>query len=296
MRLFLVVTLAGCASSVSATEDDAGSLDIAVDQPSTEIADTITTDTTDAASKPDANDGSTCSLLPSPCQKGDSCDGVCGGRCVAWEYTLSSNRLALDHVCLRSSTRFPNSCSANLVGLSFCQTDEVCNIRLDPDGRISQSPGRVCVDVSMCVEFVRRFDRENPNATSRQGCWYSDMTLARTGVRAPARCLSAGRRTCGVGCAPCPEGSVCTWSSERYPTGLCMPIRPENNPVFQYATCAAPNRIWPCGAGQACLQPLRGNADRFADSARAGMCITTEECRAAAATFPDGYQCTYRPW
>jgi hypothetical protein len=171
----------------------------------------------------------------------------------------------------------------------------VCNTFVDSDGIVNPGSRHVCVDTAMCVEYTRRFDREHPEALARQACWYSDMTLARTGVRAPARCLRAGLQTCGVGCPACAGGTVCTWSSERYPTGLCVPIRPENNP-FQHASCAAPNTIWPCGVGQACLQPLRGTVDRYEDRRRGGICITTEDCRGAAAAFPDGYQCTYRPW
>ena len=251
-------------------------------------------DVDDSGARMDVGDDSTCSHLPSACVKGKPCDNICGGQCVAWEYDTASRSLATDYVCIRSSTRFPSRCSANIVGSSFCGFDEVCSMFMRADGTFVQSVSPDCVDITMCVEYTRRFDREHPEAVARQACWYSDMTIARTGVRAPARCLWSGMQTCGVGCASCAVGTVCTWSSERYPTGFCMPIRPSN--PFQHATCAAPNTVWPCGAGQACLQPLRGNADRFEDRRRGGLCITTEDCRAAAAAFPDGYQCTYRPW
>jgi hypothetical protein len=295
MRVLLVVLLTACASSISATTNDAEKEDSDATQISIDVTDATTADTADAAHPVDEGVDGTCLRRPIPCSQGDTCDEVCGGQCVGWQYLVSVTRIARDYVCIRSSTRFPAQCSPNIVGSSFCGVDEVCNQFIGPDGMIVQGTATKCVDAAMCVEYAQRFDREHPEALARQACWYSDMTIARTAVRAPALCLRAGLQTCGVGCAPCAAGTVCTWSSERYPTGFCMPIRPQDNP-FQHATCAAPNTVWPCGAGQACLQPLRGTVDGFEDRRRGGLCITTEDCRAAAAALPDGYRCTYRPW
>jgi len=295
MRVLLVVLLTACASSISATNNDATVRDADAAQIFIDAIDALTEDTSDSAQFIDTGDGSACSQLPAPCTKGELCDSICGGQCIGWEFSTASSALEREYVCIRSSTRFPSRCSANIVGLLFCGDSEVCNMFMRPDGTFVQSVSPDCVDTAMCVEYAQRFDREHPEALARQACWYSDMTIARTAVRAPALCLRAGLQTCGVGCAPCAAGTVCTWSSERYPTGFCMPIRPQDNP-FQHATCAAPNTVWPCGAGQACLQPLRGTVDGFEDRRRGGLCITTEDCRSAAAALPDGYRCTYRPW
>ncbi|MDO9022194.1 MAG: hypothetical protein Q7V43_35025 [Myxococcales bacterium] len=147
---------------------------------------------------------------------------------------------------------------------------------------------------SDCLALQQRLAQEHPesDALIRPGCFYSDRTYARTGQLAPARCLGVGVRTCGLGCDACPGDAshpgVCLFVSEASPTGVCARVADSG---YLDRPCSRLAKSNPCGFGEACVLPLRNNADRIADTARDGICIERASCQAIAAQVPESYFC-----
>ena len=143
------------------------------------------------------------------------------------------------------------------------------------------------MDAGACLAMHQRLHAQYPGAQLPQ-CWYSDATLAVTGVAPPARCLTSPLPTCGTGCAPCPADNFCMYESERYPTGVCL-----------ITSASGTARSEPCGGraggchrlGDACLKPVRGTVDGWRDTDRWGTCVPVDACQGVAAALPDGYRC-----
>lgn len=127
-------------------------------------------------------------------------------------------------------------------------------------------------------------------------CWYSDMTEAVSGVPSrrplcPAQLGFVGsyRRLCGVGCAACPSGEVCMFSSEVYPTGVCVPRTSLARAVSMPCKAEAPRTA--CPRGTACFLPVRNDANGIPDRQRWGVCMAPNECNILANGMRDAYLC-----
>ena len=295
VRLCTAILFLGCANTVGPVVDASGELpthprDAAVpDLPWADVP-----QPTDATA-----DERSCVERPIACSRGPNtgCDAPC-----AMCYGASGIRQAdagtvyrfLGGVCIPTPTRPDSYCSNS--GL---------RARCSFDGRLcfGPAPGQertdgVCMETAMCLA-LDQITREGvlPGEQPSGRCQWSDGTIARTGVSAPARCLEAPLRTCGTGCAPCPaDRPNCIWRSEVYPTGICLPIGYgesavgvfEAPDIVRYRCRVSPQQV--CPRGESCLLPVRNDVD-MPDINRWGKCFPTPVCTEFATLFRDGYRC-----
>lgn len=275
--VFCLVRDAGIDRIDAAPIDDDRSLDDRA------VADVRADRTTD---RPSPDDAQTCSRLGFSCATQESCQlGCADSLCFDWTSKESGSVVAGRHCALISG------CSAGANELS-CPVGMACVAARLSVGGLPQ--GFACLPTAACAELMDRYYGGVAMNLSSTQCWYSDGTRVRTGAAPDARCGVFGRRTCGLGC-PCPEGDVCSWASEESPTGVCLHTRRALPLHAPETRCYATDRTWRCDSSiEACLLPVRGDADGILDTDRMGACVRNEECAQLAAAVPGRYRCLTR--
>lgn len=100
-------------------------------------------------------------------------------------------------------------------------------------------------------------------------------------LEVPPTCPSLpGVPLCGGACPPCKTGEACTGRSPLHPYSVCIP-QPN-----AYCSRAKPA----CPGGMSCFTfKVQPDAQPIAD--KAGYCIPTAACQAAASSYPGGANC-----
>ncbi len=122
-------------------------------------------------------------------------------------------------------------------------------------------------------------------------CAYSDLTVARSGVVPEVDCTPELRANllCGVGCECEAREHHCYGVSEEHPVGACVRLDGGSG------ICA---RETDCTTGERCMIPLTpaewlpGTFLEPYLSPIRGRCAASTACAAAAALYPDTWQCT----
>ena len=232
----------------------------------------------------------TCHVALGQCRTDRDCPADCQRFCTSWNSRFVVPYINGGSVCFSG---YRTECATAYESGALCAPGFLC---IQEMMALGGSSG--CVQSRDCLDYERTFDARLPATSPRERrCQYTDRTVAVDGRPRAARCVTGdGFRSCGLGCADCPLGQACFWPSERYPTGICVghpfPVsRGESG-----APCATDSLESACvRVGEACVHPVRHDADDVPDSQRPGVCMPIATCRAIAAALPDGYACQERP-